>query len=371
MCSHLAVTASEGGYGSDDVDRSQGSSRRPALALSASSTEAAPLRVMVEGDSISQGFAGDVTWRYWLAAEFRRQGVALEMVGPTTALRDGTQNYLIPFTQRAHASLSGSTLEWHIPQSRRWVETYQPDVVVVELGTNDIRLGDDAATVAEQTEALIRDEIWAADPTVRVKIVEIPGWPDPVRDQIAAQANAMVADRFAGDPLVSIVRIRNRAPQALEWHPRAHTWDGIHPNIAGQRLLGQRVAEWFYYDGTLPSYPSLRPMSQWRLGITPRPAAVGSSAIRVLLGATAVRFSLTTLQCEARRLKWSRTARAFRPVRSYFSPRYAGWSLSGSTSPSQSCLLRSLPRGRYQVRVRSSRVWAAARPTPWVSIRLR
>lgn len=340
-------------------------------AAGAAEPEPGPLRVMVEGDSISQGFAGDHTWRYWLAEEFRKQGVPLQMVGPYTTLRDGTERYLVPFDQRAHASRSGSTIDWHLSRAREWVATYQPDVVVIELGTNDIIRGDDAATVAAQTESLVRDEIWAARPGTRVKIVEVPGRIDPARDEIAAASTALIRATFAGDPLVSVVRLRGRAPRMVDWSPRAHTWDGLHPNVAGQRLLAQRVAEWFYYDRTLPAYPTVRPTSQWVLGITPRPTIASRSAFRVPLGTTAERFSLTTLRCEARRLQWSRRARAFVPVRTYWSPVLAGWSLAGTTDPARSCLIRGLPRGRYQVRLRSSRLWAVASPTPWVSILLR
>lgn len=342
-----------------------------AHAAGAAGSAPGPLRVMVAGDSISQGFAGDFTWRYWLAQEFRKQGVPLEMVGPYTTLRDGTENYLAPFEQRAHASRSGSTIDWHLERAREWVATYQPDVVVIALGSNDIIRGDDAATVADQTESLVRDEIWAARPGTRVKIVEVPGRLDPARDEIAAASTALVRERFQGDPLVSVVSLRGRAPRMVDWSPRLHTWDGLHPNVAGQRLLAQRVAEWFYYDRTLPAYPSVRPTSQWVLGITPRPTIASSSAIRVQLGTSAVRFSLTTLRCEARRLQWSRRAGAFVPVRTYWSPVQVGWSLAGTTVPARSCLIRGLPRGRYQVRLRSWRLWAVASPTPWVSIRLR
>ncbi len=56
-----------------------------APALADASPAAAPVRIMVNGDSISQGFDGDVNWRYRLWQEIRRQHVSVDMVGPFDA----------------------------------------------------------------------------------------------------------------------------------------------------------------------------------------------------------------------------------------------------------------------------------------------
>lgn len=42
----------------------------------------AGMRIMIVGDSMSQGAQGDWTWRYWIWEWFRDQGISIDFVGP-------------------------------------------------------------------------------------------------------------------------------------------------------------------------------------------------------------------------------------------------------------------------------------------------
>src|SRR5262245_45869916 len=56
-----------------------------ALAFTAASAAAAPAgRILIVGDSISQGHEGDFTWRYRFAEHLRIAGAAPDFVGPWT-----------------------------------------------------------------------------------------------------------------------------------------------------------------------------------------------------------------------------------------------------------------------------------------------
>ncbi len=48
----------------------------------------APLRVMVVGDSMTQGAEGDFTWRYCIWQWFQSQGIAVDFVGPYVGTQD-------------------------------------------------------------------------------------------------------------------------------------------------------------------------------------------------------------------------------------------------------------------------------------------
>lgn len=53
----------------------------------AASRRAAPMRIMIVGDSISQGHEGDWTWRYRLWQWVNAQGVPVDFVGPYAGTR--------------------------------------------------------------------------------------------------------------------------------------------------------------------------------------------------------------------------------------------------------------------------------------------
>ena len=74
-----------------------------------------PLRILVTGDSISQGFHGDYSWRYRLWGEFKRQGIAVDFVGSRTApyVVPGftSAGYLDPNFDRSHFAQGGTLLQ--------------------------------------------------------------------------------------------------------------------------------------------------------------------------------------------------------------------------------------------------------------------
>ena len=47
-----------------------------------------PVRILLVGDSVTQGSAGDWTWRYRLWKHFDAAGVAVDFVGPRNDLYD-------------------------------------------------------------------------------------------------------------------------------------------------------------------------------------------------------------------------------------------------------------------------------------------
>lgn len=74
-----------------------------------------PVRGLVVGDSISQGSAGDWTWRYRLAKHLQTVGVDADLVGTWDSLYDvvhgtwGSEGYLDPDFDRDHAVVWGGS----------------------------------------------------------------------------------------------------------------------------------------------------------------------------------------------------------------------------------------------------------------------
>src|SRR5262245_42446727 len=61
-----------------------------------------PVRILLVGDSMTQGSSGDWTWRYRLWQHLSEHGVSFDLVGPRTDLweyveaHDGSQAYIDP-----------------------------------------------------------------------------------------------------------------------------------------------------------------------------------------------------------------------------------------------------------------------------------
>lgn len=230
-----------------------------------------PPRILVLGDSLTQGFGGDATWRYWFWREANRQKVLVDLVGPDRGFAAGFgTRYERPnlYFDRDHAARGGASVNDQIAVVDQLMATYQPQVVVVELGANDVLRGDSGETVAAEIEELL-GRVWLAAPQARVLLAEIP--PHPTRPEASAagaEANLRLAARFAEDARVVIAH--NRTDAALPWVPALHTFDGLHPNAAGQTLLAQHLADAFHRAGLLPQPPAIYRTRSWAPGVVPR-----------------------------------------------------------------------------------------------------
>lgn len=145
-----------------------------------STTGPRPVRILLVGDSVTQGSAGDWTWRYRLWEHLRDTGTRVDLVGPRDDLLDratstfGSQEYVDPHFDRDHAARWGMTLaapDWPIEQL---VRDYRPDVVVEMLGLNDLTWREDGPDQVEQELATFVRDARSANPDVDVVLTELP-----------------------------------------------------------------------------------------------------------------------------------------------------------------------------------------------------
>ena len=131
----------------------------PPAAAAAPPPAADPVRILVVGDSMTQGSSGDWTWRYRLWQHLAGHGVPVDFVGPRDDLWDnvtglfGSHAYVDPAFDSDHAARWGRSMtlveadKGDIPIGQL-VTDYHPDVVVEMLGVNDLQfLGE---TVVDQ-----------------------------------------------------------------------------------------------------------------------------------------------------------------------------------------------------------------------------
>ncbi len=212
---------------------------------------AAAVRIMVVGDSISQGSAGDFTWRYRLYKHLVASGAQPEMVGSRTDLFDnvrnvqGDQRYADPAFDRDHEAVWGKPAAQMRSEIGAKVTAASPDVVLVLLGINDLVWGfGDAAATAESLRTLVTNAR-AARPGVTVVLGRVT--PAAITADPAALA-AQVADLNTriGALATALDTPGQRVVTAATdsgFSAANDTYDGVHPNARGELRIAAAFAD--------------------------------------------------------------------------------------------------------------------------------
>lgn len=214
---------------------------------------------MLVGDSITAGYTGDWTWRYRLARHLVSSGSEVDLVGPYDALaayHGGPYEYVDPAFDREHGAVPG----------RRWATTltapdvgpdavaaFDPDVVVVMLGVNDLVFGQSQPSeVRDMAAAWIRD-VQAASPGIDVVLGEMT----PIAWADVAPTNALLAELPAelSTGTSTVVLARTSRDYTVE----NDTNDYVHPAASGEVKIAAAVSDALSSLGV--GAPATRPLA--------------------------------------------------------------------------------------------------------------
>lgn len=248
-------------------------------------------RLMIVGDSISQGSSGDYTWQYRLYQHLRADGVRPQMVGPVEWLANnvtgiqGDCSYADPRFERANDAVWGRTLFQEEPVIRARVAAYRPDYLLVLLGINDLLwFGISQPTMAANLDGFIA-QARAAQPHIKIVLGFL--LPD-----IFTQASATFAASVAAyNTTISAAasRLTTASSPVVVAHDRigftvaADTWDGMHPNANGEVRIAAGFADALagrfrlgrLYPVPFPVLP-VGPLTQPQLTAAPSTTTAGS-----------------------------------------------------------------------------------------------
>lgn len=192
------------------------------------------VRIMPLGDSITEGVSGG--YRNGLWNRLTADGYKLDYVGPR--YDKWTQ---VP--DKDHAGTPGFTTGGIIDNIDSWMGTYQPQIVLLLIGTNDMAwwMTEAPETTAGRVGTII-DKIKAKSPGTYIivgTITPMKGVAPPNnldRNTLANQYNAavrkVVADRAAKGARASIAEVNGVV--AL-----SDLYDDVHPNAAGHEKIAQ------------------------------------------------------------------------------------------------------------------------------------
>ena len=229
------------------------------VTLARSLLDDAPVRILLVGDSVTQGSAGDWTWRYRLWQHLRDTGTAVDLVGPRNDVYDfnvpafGSQAYADPRFDRDHAARWGMTFSGQDVPIQQLVRRYRPDVVVEMLGLNDLVMEHRRPRlVIRSARAFVRDAR-AADPDVDVVLAELPQTWD---------TGVQVYDDALGALARSLSTHASRVVTARPLDPfvqRVDTWDPAHPSASGEVKIAAGVSDALAGLGIGRPYPRVLP----------------------------------------------------------------------------------------------------------------
>ncbi|MEU1680408.1 GDSL-type esterase/lipase family protein [Micromonospora zamorensis] len=253
------------------------------------------LRVMVVGDSMSQGAEGDWTWRYRLWDWFRAQNVAVNFVGPyygTTPPAEAT-GPTPPRLQGVPAPGEGIPRVWgqyaagapafdsdHFAvwgrqaaqvknEIHAQVAEHKPDLLLVGLGFNDLGWFVDNPDGTIASMRTLVSEARAANPNIKLALANIPQ-----RTRLGVNPNLPVnTDRYNTLLATSIPSwSTSQSPVALvDWRANyacgpdscPDGYDGLHPNARGEFKIAQAfertLVNNFRIGTSVPAIPNTIP----------------------------------------------------------------------------------------------------------------
>lgn len=214
--------------------------------------EDGPTRILLVGDSVTQGQRGDHTRGYFLWKALQTQPDPVDLVGDRTGTftvrADGTWDhdyngpdaYADPAFDQDHSAVWGGRLSedgwWRYQDIGPQVAAHQPHVVMAMWGINDL-----AREELGPTELVALYRSWVADaraakPDVELVISRLPyTW---LLDGEVVAFNDLVDD-LAAELTTS------ESPIVVATMTAPYTWDdstdGVHPNTSGQQKIAQMM----------------------------------------------------------------------------------------------------------------------------------
>ncbi|MET9359733.1 fibronectin type III domain-containing protein [Streptomyces sp. NPDC006632] len=239
-------------------------------------TDTPPLRVMVVGDSMTEGMEGDWTWRYRLWQWFQDQSVNVDFVGPYKGtkqpdpagppapppLQGEIQNPSATPPPVSGAYAPGVPPNFDSDHFAVWgrqaaqdkdligpmVAQYKPDLILFGLGFNDMGwFVSDANGTLDSMKTLV-DRARAAKPDVKMAVANVPqrlfingrqDLVDKTNQYNALLKNAIPAWSTSASPvkLVDWAGSYSCSPQSC-----SAGYDGLHPNATGEYQIAYAYA---------------------------------------------------------------------------------------------------------------------------------
>ncbi|HEY4652291.1 MAG TPA: GDSL-type esterase/lipase family protein [Pontibacter sp.] len=220
-------------------------------------TIAQPARIMCLGNSITQSDAANYSYRYNLWKKLLDANLDVDFVGSHAVNKNGNPNWPAykgrnfdsdnegHWGWTADQILYGNTSEPANGKLNEWLTGYTPDILLLHLGTNDIFQGHPLDGTLDELREVVK-QVRARNPNVVILLAQlIPADPARVSSNTAENIRRF-NEKIPGlveelDQVLSPVVLVDQYT-GFNAKEGVDTWDGVHPNAAGEEKMAQR---WF------------------------------------------------------------------------------------------------------------------------------
>jgi len=219
------------------------------------------LSVMQMGDSITQGVRGECGYRRALSqALSKNPGCAVNFVGSRSGAGDNsnTPTDVCEVQNNPHEATPGIRAEQLLTKIDSRITQYQPDIVMLHIGSNDIYKDRTVADTLNDVNTLL-DRVFIKQPNATVVVSNVIPWseasPDPLfyapfenpnRDMLndtgllTSGLAALVNARESAGDSVKLANVRDHFDNDLM------TIDGVHPNPVGETHIANKMMNALY-----------------------------------------------------------------------------------------------------------------------------
>jgi acyl-CoA thioesterase-1 len=201
--------------------------------LAAASDAKAVVRIMPLGDSITASMDGQASYRYWLWKKLSTAGASVDFVGSQQGVSFGSPRFA-DFDQN-HEGHTGWTTSQVIPNVTRWTRASRPDLVLLDLGANDVVQGRPSKNIIMQLKIIVM-LLRSVNPNVKVllaKLTPMAGYETQVAE-LNSQIGPLATQLSRPGSQVMVVDL------ASGFNLAADVGDGVHPTEAGEKLIANR-----------------------------------------------------------------------------------------------------------------------------------
>ena len=194
------------------------------------------VRIMTVGDSITAGVGSSAMvggYKKALYDKYISEGANVSFVGPN-GLNDGFPK------GSGHAGNSGWRIDQVEEQIGTWINQYEPQVILLLIGTNDILQNNTsnnyAANAPERLESTI-DIIMSADPSIKLYLASVTPLKNTSSNDLVIAYNAEV-ERIASTKGENVIFVDMYEAVTLD----GISVDNVHPNDTGYEQIANK---WF------------------------------------------------------------------------------------------------------------------------------
>lgn len=196
-------------------------------------------RILFLGDSITHGRLDRQSYRYPLWKLLTSHGQSFEFVGSQTSNHDGSPPFPAlngrPFSNR-HEGHYGWRADQILEALPSWLTSYTPDIVILQIGSNDVGAGDSVVQISSEVSLIIA-RLRLANPTVSVLLTN--GTPTTGSRRIGHTAMKNEYARTAERENTQVSKVY--LVDTFSGFNSFFLADGIHPNERGEDYIARRI----------------------------------------------------------------------------------------------------------------------------------